>query len=127
MVRGGMEADLAVFRGIPYAAPPALFGAPKPVRGWDGVREATRFGPPPPQSGALGTGTPAEAGDDWLTVNVWSPDLNVGLPVMVWIQGGGYSFGWSGLPEYDGTNLAHGGVGVVTFNYRVGLDGCGYL
>ncbi|OFE15612.1 carboxylesterase [Humibacillus sp. DSM 29435] len=127
VVRGEMEADLAVFRGIPYAAPPARFGAPKPVRGWVGVREATRFGPPPPQSGALGAGTPAEAGDDWLTVNVWSPDLNAGLPVMVWIQGGGYSFGWSGLPEYDGTNLAHGGVVVVTFNYRVGLEGFGYV
>ncbi|MDQ1673543.1 MAG: para-nitrobenzyl esterase, partial [Frankiaceae bacterium] len=47
-----------------------------------------------------------EEGDDWLTVNVWSPDLVGALPVMVWIQGGGYMFGTSGLPEYDGGNLA---------------------
>jgi para-nitrobenzyl esterase len=33
----------------------------------------------------------------------------------------------SGLPEYDGSNLARGGVVVVTFNYRVGLEGFGYL
>ncbi|MDN5766536.1 MAG: carboxylesterase family protein [Humibacillus sp.] len=126
-VRGGTEAGLAVFRGIPYAAPPVRFGAPQPVQAWDGAREATRFGPPPPQSGALGTDALAEEGDDWLTVNVWSPDLHAGLPVMVWIQGGGYAFGMSGLPEYDGTNLARGGVVVVTFNYRVGLEGFGYV
>ena len=68
-----------------------------------------------------------EQGDDWLTVNVWSPDLGGGLPVMVWIQGGAYTFGMSGLPEYDGSTLALGGVVVVTFNYRVGLEGFGYV
>src|SRR4051812_36941359 len=104
-VRGATEAGLAVFRGIPYAAPPARFGAPEPVRAWDGVREATAFGPPPPQSGAFGM-TVADVGEEWLTVNVWSPDLGGGLPVMVWIQGGAYLFGRSGLPEYDGGNLA---------------------
>ncbi|MEP7161711.1 MAG: carboxylesterase family protein, partial [Dermatophilaceae bacterium] len=127
VVRGGTEADLVVFRGIPYAAPPARFGAPQPVRPWDGVREATRFGPPPPQPGAFGMNGLGEAGDDWLTVNVWSPDLGGGLPVMVWIQGGAYTFGMSGLPEYDGGNLARGGVVVVTFNYRVGLEGFGHV
>ncbi|MEP6855804.1 MAG: carboxylesterase family protein, partial [Pedococcus sp.] len=127
VVRGDMEAGLAVFRGIPYAALPVRFGAPQPAAAWSGVREATRFGPAPPQSGAFGMDALAEEGDDWLTVNVWSPDLRGGLPVMVWIQGGGYGFGWSGLPEYDGSNLAHGAVVVVTFNYRVGLEGFGYV
>jgi para-nitrobenzyl esterase len=69
----------------------------------------------------------SEEGDDWLTVNVWSPDLSGGLPVMVWIQGGAYTFGTSGLPEYDGSNLARGGVVLVTFNYRVGLEGFAYV
>ena len=47
-------------------------------------------------------------GDDWLTVNVWSPepDPGAGLPVMVWIHGGAYMVGMSGLPEYDGGRLA---------------------
>jgi para-nitrobenzyl esterase len=45
---------------------------------------------------------------------------------MVWVQGGGYVFGTSGLPEYDGGLLARdGGVVVVTFNYRVGIEGFG--
>ena len=69
----------------------------------------------------------AVEGDEWLTVNVWSADVGGALPVMVWIQGGAYAFGMSGLPEYDGSNLAHDGVVVVTFNYRVGLEGFGYV
>ena len=52
-VRGTAEDGLAVFRGIPFAAPPVgahRFQAPKPVAAWDGTREADVFGPPPPQS-----------------------------------------------------------------------------
>ena len=85
------------------------------------------FGPPPPQSGVFGTDSLVEDSDGWLTANVWSPDLGGGLPVMVWIQGGGYMFGTSGLPEYDGSSLARRGVVLVTFNYRVGLEGFGYI
>ena len=87
VVRGGDEADLAVFRGIPYAAPPARFGAPQPVQAWEGVRGATTFGPPPPQPGVFGMDVLGEEGEDWLTVNVWSPDLGGGLSVMVWNPG----------------------------------------
>jgi para-nitrobenzyl esterase len=126
-VRGGTEGDLAVFRGVPFAAVPVRFGAPQPVRAWEGVRDATSFGPPPPQPAVFGIQALAGEGDDWLTVNVWSPDLSGGLPVMVWIFGGAYTFGMSGLPEYDGSNLAHDGVVVVTFNYRVGLEGFGHV
>ena len=75
-VRGRREGGLEVFRGIPFAQPPvgaARFAAPRPVDGWDGVREAFAFGPPPPQEQAgpepeAPAGLPA--GDDWLTVNV---------------------------------------------------------
>lgn len=38
-----------------------------------------------------------------------------------------HTFGMSSLREYDGSNLAHGGVVVATFNYRVGLEGFGYV
>ncbi len=127
VVRGSSEDGLAVFRGIPYAAPPVPFSAPQPVRAWDGVRDATAFGPPPPQSGSFGMDTLGGAGDDWLTVNVWSADLAGRLPVMVWVQGGAYAFGMSGLPEYDGSTLARAGVVLVTFNYRVGLEGFGHV
>lgn len=131
-LRGSREAGLAVFRGIPFAEPPVganRFAAPQPVRGWDGVRDAVSYGPPPPQAGAFGMDALSRdaAGDgDWLTVNVWSPEPapGAGLPVLVWIQGGAYVIGTSGLPEYDGGRLSReGGVVVVTFNYRLGIEG----
>ncbi|MEV6873354.1 carboxylesterase family protein [Amycolatopsis sp. NPDC051128] len=129
-VRGSTETGVAVFRGIPFAEPPVgalRFAAPRPARSWDGVREAVSYGPPPPQAGAFGMDALAkDAADDWLTINVWSPDPgpDAGLPVMVWIQGGAYAIGMASLPEYDGGRLARdGGVVVVTFNYRVGIEG----
>ena len=47
---------MAVFRGIPFAEPPVgglRLAAPRPARAWSGVREATTFGPRPPQAGRL--------------------------------------------------------------------------
>ncbi|MEV5963544.1 carboxylesterase family protein [Kribbella sp. NPDC051952] len=133
MVRGSSENGVAVFRGIPYAAPPVgelRFAAPQSVDAWDGVREAAAFGPPPPQSLFFGPSSNRATGDDWLTVNVWSPQFGPGaaLPVMVWICGGAYQFGQSGDPSYDGARLAREGrVVVVTLNYRLGVDGFGML
>ena len=78
----------------------------------------------------MGAQAEAATDDDWLTVNVWSPapEPGAGLPVMVWIQGGGYEIGMASLPEYDGGRLARdGGVVVVTFNYRLGLEGFGQV
>jgi para-nitrobenzyl esterase len=134
-VRGRAENGIAVFRGIPFAQPPVgrlRFAAPEPARPWDGVRDAAMFGPPPPQSGFLPIPmpplAPAADPDDWLTVNVFSPDLGAaGLPVMVWIYGGAYRFGSSGATGYDGGPLAGSGVVVVTFNHRVGVEGYAYL
>ena len=130
-LRGGWEAGVAVFRGIPFAEAPVgalRFAAPRPARPWSGVREAVSYGPPPPQTTAFGMDALARtaAGDDWLTINVWSPEPGpgAGLPAMVWIHGGAYTIGMSSLPEYDGGRLARdGGVVVVTFNYRVGVEG----
>lgn len=131
-VRGRHEDGLAVFRGIPFAEPPvgeARFQAPRPARPWDGTREAYAFGPPPPQEAGL-LGRTGEAtgptGDDWLTVNVWTPDADpsAARPVMVWIYGGAYKAGHSGQPGYDAQRIARDGdVVVVTFNYRVGIEG----
>ena len=129
-VRGTVE-GVAVFRGIPFAQPPVgalRFAAPVPPRPWPGVREALAFGPPPPQADAFGMNQLA-GGDDWLTLNVWSPDPSpdAALPVMVWIHGGAYAIGTSGLPEYDGARLAGDGVVLVTFNYRVGVEGFAHI
>jgi para-nitrobenzyl esterase len=100
-VRGRRAEGLTVFRGIPFAQQPVgalRFAAPQPPRPWDGVRDAAEFGPAPPQSGPL-RALGAVAGTEWLTVNVWSPDLGAArLPVLVWFYGGAYMSGSSGDP-----------------------------
>lgn len=132
VVRGRREAGLEVFRGIPFAQPPVgreRFAAPKPVHPWDGVREAAAFGPPPPQVPMFPGMLAEEAvprGDDWLTVNVWTPaaDESARRPVMVWIYGGAYKSGQADDPLYKGDRLAREGHQVVvSFNYRVGMEG----
>ena len=131
-VRGRREDGLTVFRGIPFAEPPVgkhRFGAPRPVRAWEGTREAYEFGPPPPQeSGIQGRRgvVSAPEGDEWLTVNVWTPEADSGglRPVMVWIHGGAYKLGHSGSPGYDAQHIARDGdLVVVTINYRLGIEG----
>ncbi|MEV4432680.1 carboxylesterase family protein [Streptomyces sp. NPDC049585] len=129
-LRGSAEEGVAVFRGIPFAEPPVgglRFAAPRPAGRWEGVREAVTYGPPPPQAAVFGMDALSRnTGTDWLTVNVWSPEprTGAGLPVLVWIHGGAYIIGTAAQPEYDGARLAReGGLVVVTFNYRLGIEG----
>ncbi|MFH8497770.1 carboxylesterase/lipase family protein [Streptomyces coeruleorubidus] len=135
-VRGLREEGLAVFRGIPFAAPPvgeARFMAPRPAHAWDGIRDAYAFGPPPPQDlGNLGGPGLLDVpeGDEWLTVNVWTPEPDPGArrPVMVWIYGGAYKLGHSGSPGYDARRIAaDGDLVVVSLNYRVGMEGFAHI
>ncbi|KAJ7923032.1 Alpha/Beta hydrolase protein [Mycena leptocephala] len=57
--------------------------------------------------------------------NVWAPaSKNQKLPVLVWIYGGGLSFGTASLPAYDGTSIAaNQRIILVTFNYRTNVFG----
>ncbi|WP_338775297.1 carboxylesterase family protein [Streptomyces sp. DG1A-41] len=105
-----MTDDGAHFLGIPYAAAPVgdlLFAAPVPPKRWLGVRAAHTFGaaaPQPPLGGRLGeiTSAPDVAGEECLNVNVWTPDPDAsGLPVLVWIHGGGFTTGSSAVPSYE--------------------------
>ncbi|MGW1766798.1 carboxylesterase/lipase family protein [Streptomyces sp. NPDC002073] len=134
-VRGRIEDGVAVFRGIPYAAPPfgALrFAAPAPPEPWDGVREAVAYGPtapkvPYPQPFAALLPDPDVPGDDCLNLNVWTPDPGraARLPVLVWIHGGALTRGSSAVPVYDGRAFARDGVVLVSLNYRLGVEGFG--
>ncbi|WP_232660752.1 carboxylesterase/lipase family protein [Pseudonocardia sp. TRM90224] len=129
-VRGRNEHGLAVFRGIPYAQPPVgalRFAAPEPAAKWDGVRDAGRFGPRPPQPPAVGATQDVDGSDDWLTLNVWSPDLGARLPVMVYIHGGAYLHNGSDNPHSDGAVLAATGAVVVSMNYRLGFEGFAHV
>ena len=117
-VRGRDENGVAVFRGIPFAQPPVGDAAVRrpgagPALGRRAGRGHVRAAPAavrvPAHADRAGRAPDADP-DDWLTVNVFSPDLGAaGLPVMVWIYGGAYRFGSSGLVGYDGSALARRG------------------
>ncbi|MFJ7271743.1 carboxylesterase/lipase family protein [Streptomyces sp. NPDC099050] len=132
---------IAVFRGIPYAAPPVgarRFAAPEPPEAWDGVRDAGAYGPtapkvPYPEPFAALLPDPEVPGDDCLNLNVWTQaPLGKGkempstpLPVMVWIHGGALTRGSSAVPVYEGSAFARDGVVLVSVNYRLGVLGYG--
>ncbi|MEU9969683.1 carboxylesterase/lipase family protein [Streptomyces malaysiensis] len=135
-VRGRREEHATVFRHVPYAAPPrgaARFAPPEPHPPWDGVRDATVAGPtaPQPRRDAFGHldmspyfGQGWVRGEDYLAVNVWTPDTTRDdLPVMVFVHGGGFVAGSTRSELYDGTAFARDGVVLVTLNYRLGVPG----
>lgn len=135
----GIEADgIHSFKGVPFAAPPTgtrRLRPPQAPQAWDGVRDATQFGPKPPQPAyppMVAELLPPEVngpGDNCLTLNIWSPALGMAnLPVMVWIPGGMYEYhATSASPWYDGSGFARDGVVLVSINYRVGAEGFLYL
>jgi para-nitrobenzyl esterase len=129
-VRGHLDEGALAFLGVPFAAPP--FGphrllAPAPPDPWDGVRDAFAYGPTSQQPAdeiAGGIPEPSIPGEDILTVNVFTPDLGAaGLPVLVWIHGGGFFAGSPASPWYRGTRFARDGVVVVSVGYRLGAEG----
>jgi para-nitrobenzyl esterase len=135
-VRGVWRGPSAAFLGIPFAAPPVgdlRFLAPAPVAPWPGVREAVSYGPTPQRREATTVTTipePTVAGDGILCLNVFTPapgPTDPGLPVLVWIHGGGYAAGSPASPWYDGAAFNRDGVVVVTIAYRLGFEGFGWI
>jgi len=126
-VRGVVADDHRLFAGIPYAAPPVgplRWQPPEPAPNWDGVRDATRFGPRCLQDVEGGLDMGGDTDEDCLSLNVWTPaaDSQQQRPVMVWIHGGSFLNGSGGI--YDARRLvARGDIVVVTINYRLGALG----
>ncbi|KAL9970952.1 hypothetical protein ACROYT_G023418 [Oculina patagonica] len=121
------------YLGIPYAEPPVgelRFAAPKPVKSWSGIKQATEFGASCvqieslPIPGVDKTQTKMKS-EDCLFLNVFVPSSikpDDKMAVMVWIHGGGFSYGTSSV--YPGGVLAtFNDVIVVSINYRLGVLG----
>lgn len=122
--------------GIPYAEPPLgdlRFMPPRPKEPWQGTYIASHLRTGCPQRvipGALaGTVTYAE---DCLHLNVWTSQLQSAdqhkseelRPVLVWIPGGGFSYGSAAHDNYTGSILAaKTGFVVFSVNYRLGALG----
>ena len=135
-VRGYIDNNIDVFKGIPYGDNTAKrrFQPPVPPIPWSGIKDAAEFGPIAPQ-GPIGKSDfypmPKEGtimSEDCLYLNVWTPGLRDGKkrPVMVWFHGGGYNSWSCNIDLYDGVNLCRkGDVVVVTVNHR--LNGFGFL
>ena len=117
------------FLGIPYAVA-ARYQQPQPAPAWEGERDATAYGPIPPQvpmiiEQMLGSADIEQDEDACLTLNVFTPAADAGArAVMVWIHGGAFVTGSGRTVWYEGDNLVRrGDVVVVTINYRLGALG----
>jgi para-nitrobenzyl esterase len=136
-VRGIRRAGSAAFLGIPFAEPPVgelRFAAPTSHRRWTSVHDATAYGATPLRTRTHFTSRipdPSIAGDSFLVLNVFSPIPEAmssgGLPVLVYLHGGGFVAGSASSPWYDGAAFARDGVIVVSVSYRLGFDGFGWI
>ena len=127
-----LSSDVKAYLGIPFAAAPvgpSRWAPPQPVS-WEGIRNADRKGAeciqvlrPHNINHYFGEEPTSE---DCLYLNLWAPakaDPVARLPVIVFIYGGGFTIGSSGMANYDGAALAAKGAIAINFNYRVGALG----
>ena len=139
------DPPVAVFKGIPYAAPPVgelRWRPPAPISPREGIQLATEFGSACIQrpedvpdwyryiAETFGQ-DPAlvpelePTSEDCLYLNVWTANLGGEelWPVMVWIHGGANTSGSPSERVYDGANLTRKGVVSVSINYRLNVFG----
>ena len=125
------------FKGIRYATA-GRWEYPKQVTAWEGVYEATQYGPCCWQGRAFASPESLEKdyfhrefhqgidyaySEDCQYLNVWIPATvkkGSSLPVLVYIHGGGYVSGCGNDKPFDDPVLPTRGVITVTLNYRVG-------
>ena len=124
LLQGTHENGLTIYKGIPFAAPPVgdlRWRAPQPAEKWEGIKQADKFAAAPMQGG----NPPSGKNENCLYLNIWTPSKSEKdkIPVLVWIYGGGFSFGSTSDPVHNGEHLARKGVVLVSIAYRVGQLG----
>ena len=129
--RGTVEDNgVYTWKGIPYAKPPVgelRWKAPENVEASDESFDAFDFGYSCPQY--EWPSEPAsynEISEDCLTLNVWAADTETkNKPVMIYFHGGGYAWGGTSDPLYNGKNFVkeYPDIIMVSANYRIGMFG----
>jgi para-nitrobenzyl esterase len=126
-----LPSGIRAYLGIPFAAPPVdarRWAAPQPAT-WTGILNADRRGPECIQvlraHDINNYFVEEPTSEDCLYMNIWAPKVERGgkLPVVVFIYGGAFTIGSSGMPNYAGEAMARRGAVFVNFNYRVGAFG----
>lgn len=117
--------EVAIFRGIPFAAPPVgdlRWKPPQPVAPWQGIRECTQFMLMAPQESVPPLGLTLPMSEDCLYLNVLTPAKKTSekLPVMVWLHTGGYTLCTGNDKLINHYRLPQNGVVLVTVNHRLG-------
>ncbi|KAH7933832.1 hypothetical protein HPB49_017881 [Dermacentor silvarum] len=120
------------YRDIPFAEPPVgklRFRPPQPKAPWEGTLDVTEGTTVCPQVTFNDTYMQGlNVTEDCLHLNVWVPELaripGSSRPVLVWIHGGGFTFGSANEANYSGSVLtAFADVVVVSMNYRLSILG----
>lgn len=125
-IAGYRDGTVDHFLGIPYAASPIgerRWRPPQAVEAWSGVRDAVEYGNRCPA--AESSNGPRTETEDCLFINVQRPagiPTGAGLPVYVFIHGGGLVNGSSNQADMAAIVEQTGIIG-VTLNYRLGALG----
>ena len=86
-----------------------------------GTLNATSFGSACPQAVPKPISGPIPGSEDCLFLNVYAPEVIgwEGLPVLVWIHGGGYASGDASLDMSEIISANENGFLAVSIQYRV--------
>ncbi|XP_014215411.1 acetylcholinesterase-like [Copidosoma floridanum] len=147
------DREVHVYLGVPFAKPPVgrlRFRKPAPMDPWPGVLNATQM----PNSciqeryeyfqgfdGEEMWNPNTNVSEDCLYMNIWVPKKvklrhkgggetpgEGGMPILVWIYGGGYMTGTATLDVYDADIMAAKSDAIIaSMQYRVGAFGFLYL
>lgn len=140
MVNGIEDSRCRLFLGVSFARA-ERFRYAEMVEHWEGVLDATRFGPGCPQNRAVHEhlenptrrfykrefreGCVFRYDEDCLNLNIYTPRDAKDCPVLLFFYGGGFDSGLNAESAFDGSALTERGIVTVFANYRVGV--LGYL
>lgn len=136
-VRGYLDDGVFTFKGVPYGQTTAGENRWLPAKAptpWKDELPTLVYGANCPQNLHPWTATEQTFIQDWvdgwlsedlLKLNIWTSSLSGKRPVMLYIHGGGYSFGSSyELSAHDGAQMArHHDVVQVSVNHRLNILG----